>query len=67
MKCISVSAERSLRFVTIGISSVWRKDDYLTRTIDSILKETTEEERGDIFIFLLLADADPALRYILRE
>lgn len=54
--------EGSLRFVTIGISSVWRKDDYLTRTIDSILKETTEEERGDIFIFLLLADADPALR-----
>lgn len=53
--------------MTIGISSVWRKDDYLTRTIDSILKETTEEERGDIFIFLLLADADPALRYILRE
>ncbi|XP_042891137.1 alpha-1,6-mannosyl-glycoprotein 4-beta-N-acetylglucosaminyltransferase-like isoform X3 [Penaeus japonicus] len=52
----------SLRFVTIGISSVWRKDDYLTRTIDSILKETTEEERGEIFIFLLLADADPALR-----
>ncbi|XP_045124766.1 alpha-1,3-mannosyl-glycoprotein 4-beta-N-acetylglucosaminyltransferase C-like isoform X3 [Portunus trituberculatus] len=51
-----------LRYLTIGISSVWRKDDYLTRTIDSILKETTQEEKADIFIFLLLADADASLR-----
>ncbi|KAG0722044.1 Alpha-1,6-mannosyl-glycoprotein 4-beta-N-acetylglucosaminyltransferase [Chionoecetes opilio] len=51
-----------VRYVTIGISSVWRKDDYLTRTIDSILKETTEEEKADILIFLLLADADVTLR-----
>ncbi|XP_063890035.1 alpha-1,6-mannosyl-glycoprotein 4-beta-N-acetylglucosaminyltransferase-like isoform X1 [Scylla paramamosain] len=54
--------EGPLRYLTIGISSVWRKDDYLTRTIDSILKETTQEEKADIFIFLLLADADASLR-----
>ncbi|KAG7167111.1 Alpha-1-3-mannosyl-glycoprotein 4-beta-N-acetylglucosaminyltransferase C-like [Homarus americanus] len=52
----------SMRYLTIGISSVWRKDDYLTRTIDSILKETTEQERADVLIFLLLADADSNLR-----
>ncbi|XP_071520083.1 alpha-1,3-mannosyl-glycoprotein 4-beta-N-acetylglucosaminyltransferase C-like isoform X2 [Panulirus ornatus] len=52
----------NIRYLTIGISSVWRKDDYLTRTIDSILKETTEQERTDILIFLLLADADSSLR-----
>ncbi|XP_050737065.1 alpha-1,6-mannosyl-glycoprotein 4-beta-N-acetylglucosaminyltransferase-like [Eriocheir sinensis] len=56
------SEEGPLRYLTIGISSVWRKDDYLTHTIDSILKETTEEEKADIYIFLLLADADATLR-----
>ncbi|XP_069192322.1 alpha-1,6-mannosyl-glycoprotein 4-beta-N-acetylglucosaminyltransferase isoform X2 [Procambarus clarkii] len=54
--------EGNTRYLTIGISSVWRKDDYLTRTIDSILRETTEHERNDILIFLLLADADSNLR-----
>ncbi|XP_066938596.1 alpha-1,6-mannosyl-glycoprotein 4-beta-N-acetylglucosaminyltransferase-like isoform X3 [Macrobrachium rosenbergii] len=54
--------ESPTRFLTIGISSVWRKDDYLKGTIDSILKETSEGEKNDIFIFLLLADADPNLR-----
>lgn len=53
-----------LRYLTIGISSVWRKDDYLTHTIDSILKETTEDEKADIYIFLLLADADATLRWL---
>nr|XP_053643893.1 alpha-1,6-mannosyl-glycoprotein 4-beta-N-acetylglucosaminyltransferase-like [Cherax quadricarinatus] len=57
-----LSLHSNTRYLTIGISSVWRKDDYLTRTIDSILKETTEHERSDILIFLLLADADSNLR-----
>ncbi|KAK4319557.1 hypothetical protein Pmani_009501 [Petrolisthes manimaculis] len=57
-----VDTEESVRFLTIGISSVWRREDYLQRTIDSILKETTQQEKHDIFIFLLLADADPNLR-----
>ncbi|KAK7068461.1 hypothetical protein SK128_008066, partial [Halocaridina rubra] len=54
--------EGSSRFMTIGISSVWRKDDYLTGTIDSILRETSVGEKSDIYIFLLLADADANLR-----
>ena len=61
--CVLPCGNSPLRYVTIGISSVWRKDDYLSRTIDSILKETTEEEKADIFIFLLLADADANLRW----
>ncbi|CAL4159886.1 unnamed protein product, partial [Meganyctiphanes norvegica] len=51
------------RFLTIGISSVWRKDDYLTRTVDSILRESTVQERSeDVYLFLMLADADPNVR-----
>ena len=48
--------------MTVGISSVWRKEDYLKKTLDSIIKETSQEERQDILVFLLLADADPILR-----
>jgi len=49
--------------MTIGIASVWRKEEYLFRTLDGLLKEISgNKDRDDIFIFLLLADADPDLR-----
>ncbi|KAF2366522.1 Glycosyl transferase family 54 [Trinorchestia longiramus] len=50
------------RYMTIGIASVWRKEEYLHRTLDSLLRETSDEDKKDIFIFLLLADADPDVR-----
>uniref|UniRef100_A0A6A7FPM1 Alpha-1,3-mannosyl-glycoprotein 4-beta-N-acetylglucosaminyltransferase C-like n=1 Tax=Hirondellea gigas TaxID=1518452 RepID=A0A6A7FPM1_9CRUS len=59
-----IGAEDGLqkRFMTIGISSVWRKDEYLFKTIESLLKETSAVNKKDIFIFLLLADADADFR-----
>ncbi|XP_068200551.1 alpha-1,3-mannosyl-glycoprotein 4-beta-N-acetylglucosaminyltransferase C-like isoform X2 [Palaemon carinicauda] len=57
-----VAVDERKRFLTIGISSVWRKDNYLSGTIDSILQETSSEEQRDIFIFILLADPDPKVR-----
>ncbi|XP_064116765.1 alpha-1,6-mannosyl-glycoprotein 4-beta-N-acetylglucosaminyltransferase-like isoform X2 [Macrobrachium nipponense] len=59
-----VRGDQSKRFLTIGISSVWREENYLAVTIDSLLKETSLEERRDIFVFILLADADPRVRML---
>lgn len=59
-----VRGDQSKRFLTIGISSVWRKENYLAMTIDSLLKETSLEEQRDIFIFILLADTDPKVRML---
>ncbi|XP_018007949.1 uncharacterized protein LOC108665683 [Hyalella azteca] len=50
------------RYLTIGIASVWRKEEYLHRTLDSLLRETSGADQRDVFIFLLLADADADIR-----
>ncbi|XP_013411162.1 alpha-1,3-mannosyl-glycoprotein 4-beta-N-acetylglucosaminyltransferase C [Lingula anatina] len=47
-------------FLTIGISSVKRSDNaqYLHRTIQSVIMETSEEEKKEIVVVIFLADFD---------
>ncbi|XP_076054363.1 alpha-1,6-mannosyl-glycoprotein 4-beta-N-acetylglucosaminyltransferase-like [Oratosquilla oratoria] len=50
------------RFLTVGISSVWRRDDYLTRSLDSLCRSTSTHEKKQTLVLVLLADADATLR-----
>ncbi|XP_078361234.1 alpha-1,3-mannosyl-glycoprotein 4-beta-N-acetylglucosaminyltransferase C-like [Oculina patagonica] len=49
-------------FLTIGISSIVRPqgDNYLMRTIQSLINHTSDKDRREIFIVVLLADFDEA-------
>ncbi|XP_078361664.1 alpha-1,6-mannosyl-glycoprotein 4-beta-N-acetylglucosaminyltransferase-like isoform X2 [Oculina patagonica] len=49
-------------FLTIGIASIVRPqgDNYLVRTIQSLINHTSEEDRREIFIVIFLADFDDA-------
>ncbi|CAL4121784.1 unnamed protein product, partial [Meganyctiphanes norvegica] len=51
------------RYLTIGISSVWRNESYIIKTINSIINQSTPEQRStEIYLFLLLADEDHQTR-----
>ena len=46
------------KFLAIGISSVYREENYLQQTLKSLISESDPEERRDAVIVIYLADTD---------
>jgi len=51
-------------FLTIGISSIARPsgDNYLIRTIQGLINQTSDDDRREIFVVIFLADFDEAAK-----
>jgi len=47
------------KFLSIGISSVYRVQNYLEITLNSIINETYPDERENAVVIIYLADVDP--------
>ncbi|XP_030845500.1 alpha-1,3-mannosyl-glycoprotein 4-beta-N-acetylglucosaminyltransferase C [Strongylocentrotus purpuratus] len=55
-------------FLTVGIPTVERKSElYLTQTLDSLIDNSTPEQRSDVVLLLFLADLDEEKRNILKN
>lgn len=49
---------KTRKFLAIGISSVYREEQYLQQTLKSLISESDPEERRDAVIVIYLADTD---------
>uniref|UniRef100_A0AAV2M0V8 MGAT4 conserved region domain-containing protein n=1 Tax=Knipowitschia caucasica TaxID=637954 RepID=A0AAV2M0V8_KNICA len=62
------SAPSQQRFLVVGLSSVRRKKEmYLKSTLQSIFSQSSEEERAQMVVVVLLADFDWSWRQLVTE
>ena len=46
------------KLLAIGIATVYREENYLLKTLDSLVNESDAEERGEAVVVIYLADTD---------
>ena len=54
---------REKKFLAIGISTVYRKKNYIEKTIQSLITKSEVQEREDVILIIYLADTDQFKRY----
>ena len=47
------------KHLILGIASVYREENYLHKTLSSLINESDEDERRDVTVIVYLADASP--------
>jgi hypothetical protein len=51
------------KFLSIGIASVYRQENYLEKALNSFLNESFPEERENVVVVVYLADTEPDNKY----